>query len=732
MRTVYLGTSAFAAAVLERLADSPHRPQLVVSRPDSRRGRGRRLQPPPVVETARAHGLETFQPATVNSEEARVRIAGAAPEAVCVCAFGALIKEPLLSDHRMLNVHPSLLPRWRGAAPVERAIMAGDERTGVSIMILTAGLDSGPVCRQSEIEIGPEEDYGSVAEHLKQLGGEDLVAVLDEDPEAVPQPEDGVTYADKITPEDRHLHPERESAAALARRIRALTPHIGAYLELPAGACGRFCLADPAGGPVFGGHVAPKDTPRGQQNRPERASTPCSLRRGRTRAADSATAWPAFDVRGGVPARPAAVSVAPARTCAYEVLRRVFEQGAFADRALHGAASELDRRDRALAMALVFGTVQRQRTLDHVLAKLSSRPLQRLEPAALAALRLGAYQLLFLDGVSDYAAVDDSVELAKHHSRGGAPTVNAVLRRAAREGQALLAAIDDSTPAGAAILHSVPDWLAGLWWRELGAEEAVAVLRSVNEPAETALRVNTLRAAREAVIEALPVQASTVPELPEGLVIGGPFDAHGSELWRDGAIMPQSRASMLVSRMLDPRAGDRVLDLCAAPGGKTTHLAALMEDQGEVVAVEVHARRAQALARTCEQMGTASVRVLCEDGRELNAGQFDRVLVDPPCSGLGTLQTRPDLRWQPRRGQLATLAVQQAQLLRAAADAVAPGGTLVYSVCTISRTESAGVVDDLLAERDGIVREEQRQLLPSRDRTDGFFMARLTRCMDRT
>jgi methionyl-tRNA formyltransferase len=235
VRTVYLGTSAFAAAVLERLADSPHRPQLVVSRPDSRRGRGRRLQPPPVVETARARGLETFQPATVNSEEARSAIADAAPEAVCVCAFGALIKEPLLSDHRILNVHPSLLPRWRGAAPIERAIMAGDDRTGVSIIILTAGLDSGPVCRQSEIEIAPEEDYGSVAERLQQLGGEDLVAVLDEDPEAVPQPEDGVTYADKITPEDRRLHPERESAAALARRVRALTPQIGAYLELPDG-----------------------------------------------------------------------------------------------------------------------------------------------------------------------------------------------------------------------------------------------------------------------------------------------------------------------------------------------------------------------------------------------------------------------------------------------------------------------------------------------------------------
>jgi methionyl-tRNA formyltransferase len=233
VRTVYLGTSAFAAVVLERLADSPHRPELVVSRPDSQRGRGRRLMPPPVVETARALGLETLQPASVNSEDARAQIAAAAPAAVCVCAFGALIREPLLSEYQMLNVHPSLLPRWRGAAPIERAIMAGDDRTGVSIMILTAGLDSGPICRQTEIEIGPEDDYGTVAERLQRVAGEDLVAVLDEDPAPVPQSEDGVTYAEKISSEDRLLDPDHESAAALALRVRALTPHIGAYLELP-------------------------------------------------------------------------------------------------------------------------------------------------------------------------------------------------------------------------------------------------------------------------------------------------------------------------------------------------------------------------------------------------------------------------------------------------------------------------------------------------------------------
>jgi 16S rRNA (cytosine967-C5)-methyltransferase len=421
------------------------------------------------------------------------------------------------------------------------------------------------------------------------------------------------------------------------------------------------------------------------------------------------------------------MGVAPARAVAYEVLRRVFEQGAFADRALHGSAAALDPRDRALAMTLVFGTVQRRRTLDHVLGQLSSRPLQRLEPAALAALRLGSYQLLLLDGISDYAAVDDSVELAKLHSRGGAPTVNAVLRRVTREGRSLLAGLDDSTPASAALLHSVPDWLAELWWEELGSEEAVALLRTVNQPAESAIRVNTLRAEPAAVIEALPVSSASTPELPEGLVLEGGFDVFSSELWKAGKIMPQSRASMLVARTLAPAPGDRVLDLCAAPGGKTTHLAALMEGRGELVAVEVQARRAQALARTCEQMGATNVRVRREDGREIDAGQFDRVLVDPPCSGLGTLQTRPDLRWQPRRGELTKLAAQQAQLLRAAAGALAPGGTLVYSVCTISRIESDAVVDDLLARDERFVCEQRRQLLPSRDGTDGFFIARLSR-----
>ena len=234
MRTVYLGTSAFAAAILERLAETTHRPALVVTRPDAPKGRGRAVSPPPVAEAARGLGLELDQPASVNDDTARERIAAAQPDALIVCAFGALIKEPLLSDHEILNVHPSLLPRWRGAAPVERAIMAGDAETGVSIMRLTAGLDAGPVCLAASEPIRADDTYGSLAQRLQGLSADLLIRALDERPPFAEQDEAGVTYAEKIGPQDRTLDLSRP-AVENERIVRALTPHIGARIELPSG-----------------------------------------------------------------------------------------------------------------------------------------------------------------------------------------------------------------------------------------------------------------------------------------------------------------------------------------------------------------------------------------------------------------------------------------------------------------------------------------------------------------
>jgi 16S rRNA (cytosine967-C5)-methyltransferase len=399
-------------------------------------------------------------------------------------------------------------------------------------------------------------------------------------------------------------------------------------------------------------------------------------------------------------------------------------------------------------MRMAYGTVQRRATLDHVAGRLLRPPLSDLDPEVLAALRLGLFQLLFLDTVPDHAAVGESVELAKPGSPGGARLVNAVLRRAARDGHGLIAELDDDRAESAAVAHSVPEWLAEMWWRELGEAEARALLRAINDPPESAIRVNSLVGSVDQVSQSLPVPHHPAAELPEGLVLDGPFDAQGSPLWRAGAIMPQSRASMLVSRILAPEAGQHVLDLCAAPGGKTTHLAALLKGTGGVLAVEQHPGRAAALERTCLRMHAGLVSVQVGDAAELprrrpdTVGIYDRVLVDPPCSGLGTVQSRPDLRWRASPAAITDLAGIQARILAAGAAATRPGGTLVYSVCTISEAEGSGVVDDFLNRHPEFTADElgaahpawaasrrprYLQLLPHRHRTDGFFIARLRR-----
>jgi len=238
LRTAYLGTSDFAATVLRRLAESPHRPVLVVTPPDSRRGRGRRLASPPAAETARQLGLGLHQTPDVNSPDSVEVIRSAGPSALAVCAFGQLIKEPLLGEWTMLNVHPSLVPRWRGAAPIERALMEGDERTGVTIMRITEGLDAGPVALAAEVGIAADDDYATLSAKLADLGGELLVLALDAletgEIEFTEQDDSRATYAEKVSAEERLLRPSR-TAAELERTVRALSPHIGTYLDLEGG-----------------------------------------------------------------------------------------------------------------------------------------------------------------------------------------------------------------------------------------------------------------------------------------------------------------------------------------------------------------------------------------------------------------------------------------------------------------------------------------------------------------
>jgi 16S rRNA (cytosine967-C5)-methyltransferase len=409
-----------------------------------------------------------------------------------------------------------------------------------------------------------------------------------------------------------------------------------------------------------------------------------------------------MSARRAAPSASSEPLVAPARRCAYAVLRRVFERGAYADRALRAEARGLDARDRALAMRLAYGAVQRRGTLDHVLQALAERPAQALDDPLLAALRVALYELLYLDGSPDYAVVGDAVQLAKEHARAGHGLVNAVLRRAARVGsRALLDGLDDSTPRAAAVAHSHPPWIAELWWQMLGGATARALMSYDNEPAELALRANALALSADELVARLPVRAHVDRAIPEAVVLDGPFDAHASPLWRAGAFVAQSRAAMLVAHALAPRPGERVLDLCAAPGGKSSHLAALMNGTGEIVAVERDRRRAEALLETTRRLKVANVRVEVADAARPRAKseRFDRVLVDPPCSGLGTLQARPDLRWRTTPDAVASLAREQAAILGAGADVLRPGGVLVYSTCTISSSENERLIGAFLERR---------------------------------
>jgi 16S rRNA (cytosine967-C5)-methyltransferase len=397
--------------------------------------------------------------------------------------------------------------------------------------------------------------------------------------------------------------------------------------------------------------------------------------------------------------------VSPARTAAYETVFRVFERDAYADRALRTAVESLDQRDRAFAQRLAYGTIQRVRTLDHAIEELGRRPVRKLDPPVRAALRLGSYELGFMQ-TPRHAAVNETVELVRSARLERAVAfTNAVLRRVADGIQPLL----ESLPEGALKL-SYPDWVEQVWNRDFGSEAALSLMRAQNEAPETVVRLV------RGEIEGEPT------EIPGAYRV----DRVDEQALAEGGIWPQSRGSQLAGLIVGAREGERTLDLCAAPGGKATMLA------GEVTAVEKHAGRARELEENAARLGATNVSVVCSDALDLprELRDYDRALVDAPCSGLGVLASRPDLRWRAE-----PLPELQLGLLRAAADRVRPGGTIVYSVCTLNADENEAVVDASGLTPEPLGEEWPRFAHPMRPEflltrpdvhaTSGFFLARL-------
>ncbi|MCP4907895.1 MAG: 16S rRNA (cytosine(967)-C(5))-methyltransferase RsmB [bacterium] len=464
--------------------------------------------------------------------------------------------------------------------------------------------------------------------------------------------------------------------------------------------------------------------------------------------------WPG---RGSGP-RKTAGPTAP-RLIAIRVIERVQRAGAFADLALHHALvqSRMPPADRGLATELVYGTLRWRGRLDYLISKALDRDLAKLEPLVTSALRVGAYQLFFSDRIPANAAVDEAVRCVRAMGLERATgLVNAVLRRLARDGEGYTFP-DLALDAKGHLVHacSLPAWLADRWLEQYGPEEAAKLARIMNEPAPVTVRVNRTKTTREAL---LPMLEEKFPEAalchfsPDGIVLGHKGDIGQDASFVAGRMSPQDEASQLVVELLDPQRGERILDTCAAPGTKSAAIAERLNGEGFVLALDRHGRRLQLVGRGMRRLEIGGVATLERDAtRSLldlteKEGPFDRILIDAPCSGLGALRRNPDARWRLRPDDLTDLAKLQREILESAAAVLRPGGSLVYSTCTVTPEENESVIQGFMATRanwriasrdeapaslQSLIDEEGfLRLLPHRPEChdmDGFFAVRLVR-----
>jgi 16S rRNA (cytosine967-C5)-methyltransferase len=447
------------------------------------------------------------------------------------------------------------------------------------------------------------------------------------------------------------------------------------------------------------------------------------------------------------------VSTSNPRQAAYDILLRIEKERSYADILIDRELStgKLVGPDRGLLTELVYGTLRRQGTLDHVIRTFSSQRIDKLERSVLLLLRIGLYQMLYLDRIPVSAAVNETVKLAHQVIPRAAGFINAVLRRTDRERDTIPWPDQEKDPAGhIAAVYSHPRWLAEHWLRQMGADEARNLARAMSEPPPFTVRVNTLRIDRDRLLERLAGEGvEAVPTIfsPDGLVLHTHPQMAALPSFRDGLFTVQDEASQFAALLLAPRPGERVLDLCAAPGGKTTHCAQLMENSGTILACDVAPRKLHLIEETAARLGIATITTRqldgCRAATSLPAEGFDKVLLDAPCSGLGVLRRNPEGKWWKSPETIAELAGVQKKLLANAAACVAPDGALVYATCSTSTEENESILNDFLSQRDDFVLEDVRLRFPDaeclftergtfrswphRHGMDGFFAARLKR-----
>ena len=424
-----------------------------------------------------------------------------------------------------------------------------------------------------------------------------------------------------------------------------------------------------------------------------------------------------------------------ARAAAVKVVFDVNERGAYSNVALSKIlkTDNLSDIDRRFCTELIYGTVKAGRSIDWIISKYINRPLKKVDPKVLAILRVGIYQIFFLDRVPNSAAVNESVELAKKYGIGSSKFVNAVLRSAIREPDKAKFPTGD-TVEGIALSMFHPQWLVERWIKQFGIEETKLICAADNEEPPLTLRVNTLRTTREEILKSLQAQninAELSSITAEGIIIkSGAGSLDKLDVLQNGLCQVQDESSMLVAHELNPQSNDFVIDCCAAPGGKSTHIAELMKNAGHVIAVDIHEHKIKQIKSNASRLGINIIKPLLLDARKIGdkfTDKADRVLVDAPCSGLGVLRRKADLRWKKTPDDLKNLPTLQLEILNSASEAVKINGTLVYSTCTLECAENEEVVNKFLSTHDNFKLEHMKTLLPHVDGTDGFFIAKMYR-----